>query len=60
MPGLLTTLDRTRYDADRIVATFAAGLQDAVDIDSVRDNLAGAVQQALEPAHLSVWVSKRG
>ncbi len=52
--------NRTRYDADRIVAMFAAGLQDAVDIDSVRDNLAGAVQQALEPAHLSVWMSKRG
>jgi hypothetical protein len=37
------------------VAAFAARLKDAVDLDSVRDDLAGVVQQALEPAHISVW-----
>jgi hypothetical protein len=51
--------NRARYDADRVVAAFAAGLKDAVDVDSVRDDLVGAVQQALEPAHLSLWVSER-
>jgi hypothetical protein len=50
--------NRTRYDADQMVAAFAARLKDAVDLDSVRDDLAGVVQQALEPAHLSVWVSR--
>jgi hypothetical protein len=49
--------NRARYDADRTVAAFAARLKDAVDLDSVRDDLAGVVQQTLEPAHLSVWVS---
>jgi hypothetical protein len=34
------------------------GLKDAVDLDSVRDDLTGVVQQALEPAHLSIWVSR--
>ena len=52
--------NRTRYDADRTVAAFAATVQDAVDLDSVRDDLATVVQQALEPAHVSVWVNKRG
>ena len=52
--------NRTRYDADRTVAGFAATVQDAVDLDSVRDDLATVVQQALEPAHVSVWVNKRG
>ena len=52
--------NRARYDADQIVAAFAARLKDAVDLDSVRDDLAGVVQQALEPAHTSVWVSQRG
>jgi MFS family permease len=52
--------NRARYDADQTVAAFAARLKDAVDLDSVRDDLAGVVQQALEPAHLSVWVSRRG
>jgi hypothetical protein len=52
--------NRTRYDADRTVAAFAARLKDTVDLDSVRDDLAGVVQQALEPAHVSVWVNERG
>jgi hypothetical protein len=51
--------NRARYDADQMVTAFAARLKDAVDLDSVRDDLAGVVQQALEPAHLSVWVSRR-
>ena len=50
--------NRARYDADRTVAAFAARLKDAVDLDSVRDDLAGVVQEALEPAHVSVWVSR--
>lgn len=52
--------NRARYDADQTVAAFAARLKDAVDLDSVRDDLAGVVQQALEPAHISVWLSQRG
>jgi hypothetical protein len=50
--------NRTRYNADKTVAAFAARLKDAVDLDSVRDDLAGVVQQALEPAHVSVWISQ--
>jgi hypothetical protein len=50
--------NRARYDADQMVAAFAAQLKDAVDPDSVRDDLAGVVQQALEPAHISVWISR--
>jgi len=52
--------NRARYDADRTIAAFAARLQDAVDLDSVRADLAGTVHQALEPAHVSVWISQRG
>ena len=52
--------NRARYDAERTVAAFAARLKDAVDLDSVRDDLAGTVLRALEPEHLSVWVSYRG
>jgi hypothetical protein len=51
--------NRARYDADAAVAAFAARLQDAVDLDSVRDDLARVVTRSLEPAHLSVWVSSR-
>lgn len=51
--------NRARYDADRTVAASAARLKDAVDLDAVRDDLAQVVSRALEPAHLSVWVSRR-
>jgi hypothetical protein len=52
--------NRTRYDADRMAAAFAARLQDAVGLDSVCDDLASVVHQALEPAHVSVWINERG
>ena len=48
--------NRARYDADRIVAVFAARLQDAVDLDTVRGDLLAAVHEALEPAHVTVWL----
>jgi len=51
--------NRARYDAEATVAAFAARLKDAVDLDTVRDDLASAVQTALEPAHLRVWTSQR-
>jgi hypothetical protein len=50
--------NRARYDADQIVTAFAARLQDAVDLGTVRDELASAVHAALEPAHLSVWIKE--
>jgi hypothetical protein len=52
--------NRARYNAETVVAAFAARLKDAVDLDLVRDDLAGVVQQTLEPAHVSVWMSERG
>ena len=51
--------NRARYDAEQTVAAFAARLQDAVDLDSVRDDLASVVRKALEPTQLSVWISQR-
>jgi hypothetical protein len=44
--------NRARYHADQTVTAFAAGLKDAVDLDSVRDDLASTVHLALEPSHL--------
>jgi len=49
--------NRARYDADQIAAAFAARLKDTVDLGSVRDDLTGIVSRALEPAHVSVWIS---
>jgi len=51
--------NRARYDADRTAAAFAARLKDAVDLNAVRDDLASVVHQALEPTHVSLWISHR-
>ena len=51
--------NRARYDAEATVTAFAARLKDAVDLDTVRDDLVSLVQTALEPAHLRVWTSQR-
>ena len=50
--------NRTRYDAEQMVDAFAARLKDTVDLESVRDDLAAAVHQALVPAHVSVWIKQ--
>jgi hypothetical protein len=50
--------NRARYDADKTVAAFAARLQDAVNLAAVQADLAGVVHQALEPTHVSVWISQ--
>jgi hypothetical protein len=50
--------NRVRYDGHRMVEAFAARLKDAVDLDTVGADLAGAVSQALEPVHVSVWVNE--
>ena len=50
--------NRARYDAGQAIAAFAGRLRDAVDLDAVSADLAAAVQAALEPAHLSVWISR--
>jgi hypothetical protein len=51
--------NRARYDAETTVAAFAGRLKDAVDLDSAGADLASMVTKALEPAHVSVWISHR-
>ena len=48
--------NRARYDAEALVATFAAHLRHAVEVETVVDELATAAGRSLQPAHVSVWV----
>jgi hypothetical protein len=50
--------NRARYDADRTLTAFAARLQDAVELDTVRTDLTRVVHAALEPAHVSLWIQE--
>jgi len=49
--------NRTRYDAELTAAAFAGRLQDATDLDAVQADLSATVDRALQPAHLSLWLT---
>jgi hypothetical protein len=48
--------DRARHDAARTIEAFAEQLRDEVDLDALRTDLLGAVQQTMAPAHTSLWL----
>ena len=50
--------NRARYDAERMLAAFAARLTEELDADAVTDDLARSVHAALQPAHVSIWLSE--
>jgi hypothetical protein len=50
--------NRARYDAERLLAAFAARLTEELDADAVTEDLARSVHTALEPAHVSIWLSE--
>ena len=49
--------NRARYDADAAVEAFTARLAGAVALPEVRADLVTVIGQALEPAHLAVWLA---
>lgn len=49
--------NRSRYDAEAIVAAFNARLRHTVDLDAVRHDLLGVTENAFQPAHVSVWIA---
>ncbi len=49
--------NRARYNTEAIVGAFTERLRLTVDLDTVRRDLVGAVQEAFEPAQVSVWLA---
>ena len=52
--------DRSRYDAQQTVETFAIRLRDEVDLDRLDEEIAGVVQRTLAPVHARVWLRSSG
>ncbi|MGK2851699.1 MAG: hypothetical protein ACSLFN_12410 [Candidatus Limnocylindrales bacterium] len=48
--------DRARYDADHIVATFAARLRGDIDLSAVNAEIVGSADAAVRPSVASIWV----
>jgi hypothetical protein len=58
--GVDRRFNRSRYNAETVIAGFTARLRGTVDLDAVRDDLAAAVDQAFEPVYVSVWLPGPG
>jgi hypothetical protein len=52
--------NRARYDAEAMVTRFSAQLRDGVDLAAVRRDLLEVVTSAVEPSHVSLWISPAG
>jgi hypothetical protein len=52
--------NRTRYDAEAMVAIFSTRLRDAVQLETVRADLLKVVSSAVEPSYLSLWIRPVG
>jgi len=48
--------NRRRYDAARTVQGFAARLRDQVDLEALRAELLGVVEQTVQPTQASLWL----
>jgi hypothetical protein len=49
--------NRSRYDAEAVVAAFTTRLRHTVDLDTLRHDLVGVTQEAFEPAYISMWLA---
>jgi hypothetical protein len=49
--------NRSRYDAEAVVAAFTARLRHTVDLDTLRHDLVGVTGEAFQPAHISMWLA---
>ncbi|HEY3925515.1 MAG TPA: hypothetical protein VGL75_13215 [Acidothermaceae bacterium] len=50
------SFNRASYNTDAIVVAFSARLRDAIDLETIRVDLLKVVNQAVAPAHVSVWM----
>jgi hypothetical protein len=48
--------NRSRYDAEAVVAVFTTRLRHTVDLDALRHDLVGVTHEAFQPAHVSMWL----
>ncbi len=50
---------RRKYDSTRTIQAFAARLRDQVDLGELDSDLRAVVNEALQPAHITLWLRER-
>lgn len=52
--------NRSRYDAERVMDSFASTLRNRVEVDDVVDGWVGVVSETMQPSSVGVWIRERG
>ena len=48
---------RRKYDAEQVLARFAATARDETDLDALTAELVRVIQETMEPEHVSIWLA---
>ncbi len=47
---------RSKYDAEKVLAAFGVTVREEVDLERLTGKLLAAVQETMQPAHMSLWL----
>jgi hypothetical protein len=51
---------RKKYDAEQVLARFAATARDETDLDALTAELVHVIQETMQPEHVTVWLRQAG